>query len=211
MSDLLELWLLWQHGPLEKELILWGKPLWWWSRFGTLVQVIAIIGLGFELAGYDRIRNAATALASTRLFRRLERQYPPVNHLYRETYWETAFAFAGRVAGNIVLFAFGCAISAFLVWLAAFSFRYAFLTPVSSNTGPILAFFLAVLKLPSGLLSFISAAGALGALSSLLGSAVYAVLVVFFSVFGSPQLKALLNFAILAATLFNLHFALLTQ
>ena len=63
MTELFDLWALWSSGPLPHETtFLWGLPLWWWERVGTVVQVIAILGLIFEIIGERRLAKAAERL-----------------------------------------------------------------------------------------------------------------------------------------------------
>jgi hypothetical protein len=73
MDDYLALWSAWADGPIDKNKELWGWPVWYWARLGTILQVVAIIGFVLELVGFERLRSHALSLREAWVFRWIRR------------------------------------------------------------------------------------------------------------------------------------------
>lgn len=208
METLGTLWAAWWHGPIDPNALLWGTPLWWWNRVGTFVQVFAVIGLVFEIAGFERINATAAALRQSSFFNLLDREMS--NGAADAAESPATVALSSKIGFSLfacllyTAMAWGCAWVFGLVWPVT---KMAFL----ENSSFFHAVFVAAARLFSTILTFAAGVLALFAGAAAAFHALYLLLNPISWLLSSPSLKAALNLMILAATLFNLHFTLLLQ
>lgn len=208
METLGTLWAAWWHGPIDPNALLWGTPLWWWNRVGTFVQVFAVIGLVFEIAGFERINATATALRQSSFFNLLDREMS--NGASEAAKASATVALSSKVSFSL----FACLLYAVMAWGGAWVFGLVW--PFSKiafveNSGFFYAIFVAAVRFLSTILAFAAGGLALFAAAAAAFHALYLLLNPISWLLSSPSLKAALNLMILAATLFNLHFTLLLQ
>ncbi|MEM9435952.1 MAG: hypothetical protein AAGA15_02845 [Pseudomonadota bacterium] len=212
MTELFDLWALWSSGPLPHETtFLWGLPLWWWERVGTVVQVIAILGLIFEIIGERRLAKAAE---------RLKR--PPkwlLVYLGDETAakeQQEALTRGEKIKSSAGEFFLGMSLLV-LTLVTSFYLASFYIADLVNAAGDfliqhfqrtlvrfLLVLVMALAWLPAAALCFVFYALTVASFYRFLLSIIGRIL-------RSPRLRAGLNAAILLASAFNLHFTLLAQ
>ncbi len=175
---------------------------------GTFVQVFAVIGLVFEIAGFERINATAAALRQSSFFNILDREMADGASDAAKT--PQTVALSSKIGFSI----FACLLYAVMAWGAAWVFgliwpfaKMAFV----DNSGFLHAVFVAAVRLFSTILAFAAGVLAIFAAAAAAFHALYLFLNPASWILSSPRLKAALNLTILGATLFNLHFTLLLQ
>ena len=202
MTELFELWTTWWSGPLpDTATLLWGRPIWWWERVGTVVQVIAILGLVFELIGEKRLHALAQQVHSASNF--VKRMTTP------ETSQEAQLDTMPEFVFYVLLLGTGVTAGGLLAT--------SFVSIPANAVARYLAQFLP--KLIVEVIYFVIGVGL--ALIVMIVTAVVVMLALspvlsfmfrgFAKLLQSPRLRTILNVSIVLASVFNLHFTLLAQ
>lgn len=63
--SIVEAWALWLAGNLPPNAMLWGISIFWWGRFGKMMQLIGGITIIADIIGPERIRGFGASLQST--------------------------------------------------------------------------------------------------------------------------------------------------
>jgi len=193
---------MWWSGPLpDTAVLLWGRPIWWWERVGTIVQVIAILGLVFELIGEKRLHALAQQVHSANSFvKRMTTQ---------ETSQEAMPDNLPELVFFILLVGTGVVVGILLA------------TSVASYPANATARYL-VQFLPRPVVEVIYFVSGMGLFLIVMFATAFVVMLAlspvmsfifrgFAKLLQSPRLRTMLNVAIVLASLFNLHFTLLAQ
>jgi hypothetical protein len=241
MDDYLALWSAWADGPIDKNKELWGWPVWYWARLGTILQVVAIIGFVLELVGFERLRSHAMAMRDAWVFRWIRRydemqqqkqremreKRSLLNHV-RRMRAEYQLSYISIIAGVVLGFTLGgilvglVAVPAYtaLVVMDPESIPF-FLRP--EPDGPVARALLYLqgvewfVTLSFWVLGLILLAMFLYLLYLLYILLVQLLLLpfrfihAFSGILALRRLKLILNMSILLITAFNIHFTLLTQ
>ncbi len=201
MRELFELWAMWWSGPLPvTATLLWGRPIWWWERVGTVVQVLAILGLVFELIGERRLHEFAKQIHEAPKSLKLSSETPE-----DETATDTIpeLVFFALVFGVSVFAAFQA--TAFFVFDSVDAMSR-FLVQYLPRTVVIVIRFIVGMGLYLIVLAIFSV------VTMLALSPVFSLIFRGFArLLQSRRLRTLLNVGIVFASVFNLHFTLLAQ
>ena len=61
MEELLVAWSVWLQGRSPAELPLWGHQVFWWARFGKVLELVAGLTVVLEIVGAQRLHPAFLA------------------------------------------------------------------------------------------------------------------------------------------------------
>lgn len=202
MRELFELWAMWWSGPLpDTATLLWGRPIWWWERVGTVVQVIAILGLVFELIGEKRLHALAQQVHSASSF--VKRMMTPETSQDARPDTVPELAFYTLLLGTGTVAGFFLATSLLTAPINAIARFLVQFLPRPVVEVIYFVFGMALLLI----VMFVTAFAVMFAFSPILS-----IIFKFFArLLQSPRLRAVLNVAIVLASMFNLHFTLLAQ
>lgn len=63
--SIVKAWALWLSGNLPPNAMLWGISIFWWGRFGKMMQLVGAITILADIIGPERIRGFGASLQST--------------------------------------------------------------------------------------------------------------------------------------------------
>ncbi|MEL6479211.1 MAG: hypothetical protein AAFR17_17915 [Pseudomonadota bacterium] len=203
--ELVNLWLKWAAGPLDRETTqLFDIPLYWWARLAVLLQVLTIAGLVAEYIGWKRLekygeRLNADATIQVSIKRYFGEPATKPSGLEAAVTW-TAF---------IVYVVFITAAAMFMFAVIA-AIGFFILNTVLSSSGTKGAGYVLGGLILVGILwwpTYYLGRAWLRSWFAILAMAVVSVA----KILKDPLTKRILDRSILAAALISLHFALLTS
>lgn len=62
--SIFDAWTLWLSGRLSPNLTLWGVSIFWWGRFGKIMQVVGAVTIVADIVGPEKIRSLGNSLHS---------------------------------------------------------------------------------------------------------------------------------------------------